>query len=154
MRFSIKWLLGATAYVALVAAAIGSDSTLLADAAWAATFFAFTYAVVVASVSKGKRRALAIGFIVVAAGNFAILHVAPYRLPATYLLPLFGYRLTPDGVLVVESTRTSGTAGGQLTTFRGATKSKQVFRTANAVGTLLAGLVGSAIGAMAYKDGS
>ena len=154
VRFSIKWLLGIAAYVALGAAAIGSDSALLADATWAATFLAFTYAVVVACVATNRRRAVAMGFAIVAAANFACLYVAPDRLPAARVLPAFGYLLTADGILVVESDRPSGSAGGRLRSFRGATSGKQVFRTANALGTMLAGLVGCAIGAIAYKEGS
>jgi hypothetical protein len=82
MRFSLKWLLLCTAYVALVAGAfvsrndllagaLGSRSSFLADAVWAVTLCAICYAIVVACFGIAERRPAALGFALLATAGSA-----------------------------------------------------------------------------------
>jgi hypothetical protein len=64
MRFSLKWILAATVYVAIAAAAFGTGDWYFADALWALTLLAVVYAVLITAFASGRRRVAAAGFVV------------------------------------------------------------------------------------------
>jgi hypothetical protein len=64
VRFSLKWILAATVYVAIAAAAFGRGTWYYADGLWALTLLAVVYAIAVAAFASGKRRAMAATFVV------------------------------------------------------------------------------------------
>jgi hypothetical protein len=148
MRFSLRGLLLATAYVALVAGAIGSRSALLADAVWLVSIAVTFYAGVVAGASTGVRRATAIGFVVWFAAYFAGLYFIPNRMPANQLLTALGNNVS-GGLLYVIETAPSATTGLQSpVTF--IADSGAIVSTANAVGAMVSGWIGFGLATLAY----
>jgi hypothetical protein len=151
MRFSLKWLLGVTAYVALVAGAIGSGKGVFADGVWGISFLLLTYAAVTACNPHSERQAAAIGFTIVAAAHVVGMWLIPDRLPASHFFSALGYGVTPNGEVFVAVFQPIANQPGQVT-YRHMPAGWVMVRTANAVGTMLAGLVGCAIGALAYRN--
>jgi hypothetical protein len=157
MRYSIRWMLGAMAYVALIAAAISTASEFLADIVWAVSLVALGYGIVVASVAHGKRRAMAIGFVALSITNVVGLYLKPYRLPAVRLLYVLGYSMQSDGDIYVRTGQPPmGSPLGLSTpmTRRKVAGGMAVSRTVHGVETMVAGLVGCLIGALAYRHSS
>jgi hypothetical protein len=153
MRFSLKWLLGATAYVALVAGAVASGKGIFADSVWAVSFLALTYAAVTACNPGSERQAAAIGFTIVATAHVIGLWFVADRLPAAHFFTMLGYSVSPDGELYVAVFQPMENQPSQLT-YRAVPVGIAIVRTANAIVTLLAGLVGCMIGALAYRRAS
>jgi hypothetical protein len=89
MRFSLRWFLFGATYVALVAAAVGTQSLSLVDFLWAVALIAGCYAVVLVFVVTGRCRAMAFGFVALAAAYFVSSHNSSRvttRKPRTSLL--------------------------------------------------------------------
>ena len=63
MRFSLKWVLVAFAYVALAAAAFSQDSWVYADLLWAASLLAVVFTALLAFMGRGNGRVAAAGFV-------------------------------------------------------------------------------------------
>jgi hypothetical protein len=142
------------AYVALVAGAVVSRSRFMADIVWALTFTAFCYAVITAFAAKDRRRAMAIGFALFAAGHFACLYAAESRVPINQVISLVGYQVRDEYLWSPIVTFTVTNADGrtrQRFSRQQIEKTQAFVRTSNAVGTMLAGLVGCGIGALAYR---
>jgi hypothetical protein len=154
MRYSLGSVLLATGYVALVAGAIVSRSRFMADVIWALTFTAVCYAIITAFVAQARRRAMAIGFSLFAAGHFACLFAAESRVPMNQVISLAGYQVR-DGYLwspIVTYTTTNADGRTRQRSRRQQIENSQAFvRSSNAVGTMLAGLIGCGIGALAYR---
>ena len=70
----MRWMMAVTAYIALLAATVGTGSQILIDIVWGATFVAICYAVVVAVVDRGKPQAMAVGFIALAAVHIICIY--------------------------------------------------------------------------------
>jgi hypothetical protein len=151
MRFSLKWLLGVTAYVALVAGAIGSGKGVFADGVWAVSFLLLTYAAVIACNPHSERQAAAMGFTIVAAAHVVGMYVVADRLPASHFFSALGYGVSPHGGLFVAVFEPIANQPDQVT-YRSVPVGGIVVRTANAVATMLAGLTGCVIGALAYRN--
>jgi hypothetical protein len=64
MRFSLKWILAGTLYVAVAAAAFGRGAWYYADALWSMTLLAVVYAILVSAFTIGRQRIVAAGFVV------------------------------------------------------------------------------------------
>jgi hypothetical protein len=143
MRFSIRWMLGAVAFVALVTAAIVSQSYLLVDLAWAVILLAVVYAIVLACNPNKQRQAIAIGFVCVAVMHAACLYLLPSHAPTTHALRAAGYILSKGQVYEVVSERSGRT-------WVRTNKMQLAVSAANAVVTLVAGLAGGFVGAAAY----
>jgi hypothetical protein len=137
MRFSLRWLLVGVAFIAVAAAAIGTNNRLLADLTWAAVMMAICYAAVVACTSKGMPKAIAVGFLVLAIANLVAMHLTPSKVPSMRLFAALGYTVTEDGYVW---TAPAGFAPSTRATPDAA------FHAINAVGVLVAGLVGAVIG--------
>lgn len=144
MRFSIKWLLAAMAYVALAAAAIGTHSTLLATLVWTLTIVAALYASILVTNSMGEQRWRATGFAIFVAAYIAGMFAAFTTVPASQLFQLAGYNVNRDGTLYVWMD-----AGH--TNFDSLPEIATSLRTANAVCAMLAGLFGCGLGGLAYR---
>ena len=99
MRFSIRWLLAATAYVALATAAIATGNVLLTDVVWAVTLLAVCFAIVVVCVARRQRQAMALGFVVLATAHLAGLYLMPNRVPAMRLISVAGYIVNDTGTI-------------------------------------------------------
>src|SRR5690349_5727931 len=104
MRFSLRWLLVIMAYVALLAATVGTQSRFLVDLVWIVTLVAFCYMVVAACVERGKRQAMAIGFVVLAATHVICLYLVPIETPAVRFYQALGYTVDPSINLIYEPT--------------------------------------------------
>ena len=63
MRFSLKWILAAVAYVAIAAAAFSQQSWVYADILWAVSLLTIVFAALMAFLARGKSRAAAAGFL-------------------------------------------------------------------------------------------
>jgi hypothetical protein len=145
MQFSIRWMLAGTAFVALVTAAIATQSYLLVDLLWAVILLAVVYAIVLAWNPSRKRQAIAIGFVAVAVTHAACLYFLPSHAPTTHALRAAGYILSRGQVYEVDSD-----AGPGEPNWVRANKMQVAVSAANAVVTLLAGLAGGLVGAAAY----
>jgi hypothetical protein len=157
MRFSIRWLLVITAYVALLAATIGTQSRFLVDLVWIVTLSAFCYMVVAACIERGKRQAMAIGFVVMAATHVVGLYSVPYATPAARIYQALGYTIDYSSNQIYEPVGSSAgiTRGGRpgFNPAYNAVKSRVPdLRTSSGVMTLVAGLLGGWIGLLAYKQ--
>ena len=91
MRFSMRWMLAVTAYVALWRRRWVRAVRCVSTVVWAVTIIAIGYAVVVAVVDRGKRQAMAVGFVALAAAHIVCMYLAPTSLPAVRLLEAAGY---------------------------------------------------------------
>jgi hypothetical protein len=142
MRFSIKWLLAAMAYVALVAAAAKAEYGVLADAPWAVLLLCFCYSLILVGVTFGERHARAVGFTVACAAHFAVVYAAIDHTLAAHALRLAGYSVTSAGrVIEVAGPNSIRTAQGV----------RPILNSSNAVATLAAGLIGSYVGALVFR---
>ena len=79
MRFSLKWLLAGTVYVAIAAAAFTRPHWAYSELLWVVTYLAIAYALIVAIFGYGRSR--------IVAGGFAI----------TSALIIFNVRIADDG---------------------------------------------------------
>lgn len=151
MRFSIRWLMAATAYAALLAAAIGTGSALLVSLVWAVPILSFCYAVIVSCVDRGRRQAMAIGFAVVSAAHVGCIYLAPYNSPARLLYYAAGYSIR-SGDRIYEPTGEMEMVGRSLQRgYRRVSSPIPDVRTTNGVLTLGAGLIGCYFGSLAYR---
>jgi hypothetical protein len=148
MRFSIRLLLAVMAYVALVCAAVVTQKRFLEDLIWAVPLMIGCYAIVVACIDRGKRQAMAIGYVAIVAAHTAIMYLAPYRVPAIRVYEAAGYETASDENIVYERIEDPVTKSPKL---RMASARIPTIRTSNGVFTLIAGLVGCWIGALALK---
>jgi hypothetical protein len=90
MRFSLKWILGGTVYVAIAAAAFGTGKWYFADALWTIGWLAVVYAIAVAMFAAGKRRAMAATFVVGCACFLLSLMLGGEAVPTERLLVASG----------------------------------------------------------------
>jgi hypothetical protein len=141
MRFSLRVLLLAMAYVAIAAAAIRVGSVFLADAVWFVTLGALCYAGVVAFTGNGRRRAMAAGFVILAAAYVASIFLIPHHVPAARLLRVSGWGVTTAGEVYVLGAAPMARAWATST-----------LRAANGIGTMVVGLIGAGIGALAHRN--
>ncbi|MBA4105561.1 MAG: hypothetical protein C0485_07360 [Pirellula sp.] len=96
MRFSLKWGLLGMAYVAVAAAALTQDHWAYADLLWLATFVAICMAIQSAILSSGSRRAMATGFALFALGFAACAQFAEHSIPTRRLLLAAGVPEYPN----------------------------------------------------------
>jgi hypothetical protein len=144
MRFSLRWLMTATAYVALIIAAIAGQSYVLADVAWAISLLALCLAILIVCFARKQRQVLATGFVLLASVHIVGQFLVPSRLPAMRLLSAVGYNVASSGDIYEPDPANPGA-------YRGVVWIVPAIRTANAVGVLAAGLVGCLIGHLAYR---
>jgi len=135
-RFSTKLALAITAYLALVAAALTVDSRLYV-LVWAVAILAALYAVFVCIASR-FRRPFALGFVTLWSVHALAMFWFPGRTVPVLVLEAAGYALTTDGVVIEPNT------GYPIA-------DSPVLQTVNAACALLAGLVGGALAASAYR---
>jgi hypothetical protein len=141
MRFSIRWALVMMAYVALVAAAMGTYSEVLVQLIWTIGIVAFCYAAVIAIVGRGRRQALAVGFVVMFAIHCYFVLSDADRLPVNWLYLPAGYYVNSGVVYEVQAITVSRAKLADTWFWN--------VRVVYAAATLLAGLVGCGIGALA-----
>src|SRR6476620_11360185 len=91
MRFSMRWLMAGMAYIALLAAAVGTRALVFMDLVWCVTLLAVCYATVVAIIDRGKRQAMAIGFVALSSIYILGSYVHPESTPAMWLYHAAGY---------------------------------------------------------------
>jgi hypothetical protein len=141
------------AYVALVAAAIGSGNWLLADTVWAVTLFTLCYAIVVACFGRERQRSVALGFVVLVVGFVVCGYMSPGRLSTKRVLKALGYSVSIDGSLYARGTPQTvvTTETSERLFIPSVPGGKAIIDTVQAVGVMLAGLVGACIGAIAYN---
>ena len=144
MQFSLRLVLLLTAYVALVVAAFASGSIWTADLVWVATVLAIAYTSVVAFVSRGKRQAMALGFVILSLACITSLRLEPSRTLAVQAFSMTGYQLTTKGQVYVDTGQ--GTVRLVQSLSAGA-------RALDAASTLAAGFIGCGLGALAYRQG-
>ena len=98
MRFSMKWILGGMAYVAVAAAAFSRQTWVFADLLWTASLLAVVFAALMALFARGRRQVAAAGF-VVASGCFLLCIMFDHNAePTNRLLAAAGiYAKAPVG---------------------------------------------------------
>lgn len=137
MRFSLKWILALMVYVAVAAAAFGQPAWLYPDVMWCITILANAFAAAVVVCGRGPRKAAASGFFV-ASIAFAALVLFSIDLPGhdshSGFYPIDNIFLT----LGIDSV-----APNPKTILR--------LRTANAVASLVFGLIGTLAGLIAFR---
>ena len=137
MRFSLKWLLAGTVYVAVAAAAYSRQKPLFYIALWLLTLAAVFYAICLAATARGRQRTLAASFAIAAVAYLGCLaFVDENQMPMTRLLVAAAdFRQPPrphDAWPLALSIR-------------------DLLSIANAVATLAFGLMGSLVGLMAFR---
>jgi hypothetical protein len=133
-RFSMKWILAAMAYTAITAAAFHRDSHGLSSVLVAISIAAGCHAVLLCCYARGEFRAKAFGFLLMFSANVLCLYFVPQIAPSTIVLLASGYFVQPDGTVQQWIGPTNHIAA-----------------TGGAVGTLIAGLIGSLLGRIAYR---
>jgi hypothetical protein len=176
-RFSLKWILAAMVYAAIAAAAISQQSWVYADLLCAASLLALGYAVVLIIYSRGARQAAAVGFAVFMALLALCIQAAPESVPTLRILTVAGIGhqelapLTPPTPMLASGTflSSSTVATGNLnftpsatvwpaptlypiSSLTGSVESNITpkLRAANAVATMLIGLLGCLLGVLAF----
>jgi hypothetical protein len=177
MAFSLKWLLAGSAYTALAAAALSTGHWAYVDVLWAVTFFAVAYAILGALFARDKRQIVAAGFAVASILLLTCLHLSPdsvptarlvvlaaanFRPPAPRLVdPLYDANLTPqagDNDAPILRRRASMDGGRTVSAFLASRLNDPsqlewvaIYRAANALATMGAGLIGALLGAAVYR---
>ena len=163
MRYSMKWILAAMVYVAIAAAAFSQESWVYADLLWLATFIAVCNNVMLAIVSRDSQRWRAVGFAVFATCFLTCLHFAPDSVPTPRIVNAcflekkeapakqmtvaidsgsqYGYAI-PIPVSAVPGLPSYSVVPDHIV---------RCGRAANAVATMLCGLVGCLLGSLAYN---
>jgi hypothetical protein len=145
MRFSLKRALAVTAYVAFAAAAFRFESELFADAVlWGVAILACCYAVIIVVIERGRAQAQAIGFAVVFAAFMVCLWAVPARVPSSRLLKAAGYVVAETGM--VYTVVPDGQGSSRVVVLAATAQS------AHAIAALAAGLIGSALGVLAFQE--
>lgn len=90
MRFSIRWILGGMAYVAVAAAAFSRQTWVFADALWAMSLLAVVFAALLAVFARGRRQIAAAGFVVASACYLLCLKDGNQAVPTDRLLAAVG----------------------------------------------------------------
>jgi hypothetical protein len=144
MRFSLKWLLVAVTYVAVAGAAFASHNShnsLLVAALWVVAELAVCFAALVAIFGRGERRAMALGFVLVFAVHLVIQLYFIELTPTRQILGALGYEVRSDGIVCELLPGVQSTFVIRV----------NLARAGEAVASLVAGLVGGALGAMAFR---
>jgi hypothetical protein len=155
MRYNLRIVLAAMAFIALAAAAIGTDSYLLADMTVGATVLMWCYALVVAlAAGPGRRRGVAWGFVILFAVHAAGVYLVPNRVLSGRAVELVGYDVSSNGMLIVEDRPAFANnprfVGLSPMNFR-STVHANWLRPVHALATVAAGLVGCAMGYWAFR---
>lgn len=176
MRFNLRIALVAMAYVALAAAAFAAPGEWMLLALWSVSLLIVNYALLVAIVSHGRLRACAFGFALTAATYLACLHAAPESIPWQSIIrgannDLAVAKLREQLVKIDQEMRGSTTnrrtpeelpqliaksdqLSSQLISLKKqADTPSPAIPALKAIGTMLAGLVGCGLGALAYRRG-
>lgn len=90
IRFSIRWLLLAVAYVALVTAACVGRTTAWSAALWLVTALSAAYALLTVVYHRGQTQAMALGFLLLMGAYLASMHWAPEMLPTPHIAESLG----------------------------------------------------------------
>jgi hypothetical protein len=153
MRFSLGMLFAAMAYIALVAGTFVSANGALASLTWTATAIAFCYAAVTLCFARGERKAVALGFVLLSSAYVAVLCFFPLRTPAAQLFSTLGYGVSTGGTLFARDSppMIQISSLNSVRPDRSFAGSQSVLGAANAAGTMLAGLIGCGIGALAFR---
>jgi hypothetical protein len=153
MRFSLGLLFAAMAYIALVVGTVVAANSFLNSLAWSATAIAFCYAAVLLCFARGARKAVAFGFVLLSTAYLAVLFFFPQRTPAAQLFSTLGYGVSGSGSLYARNAPPTIQIPSlkSLNPDRSFAGSHSVLGATNAAGTMLAGLIGCGIGALAYR---
>ena len=173
IRFSMKWLLAGMVYVALAAAALTRPHWGWADVLWALSFIAVCYAATLAFNFTGERRSRAVGFLIGSLLYAGALHLSedvgplarlviasapatnaalpaymasPRRASATTGIPGWSATMSPQ----ISAPATPYQSFIAVSPLAAPNYGLQI-RTANAVGVMLAGLIGSILSALTYR---
>lgn len=130
MRFSLKWLMAGMAYVALAAAAFGTAHWAYADALWAVAFSAVVYSAIVAILARGCRQYVTVGFVLACLWLTVQQQIAGSSVPTAHFFTAI--------VLSTSEPIDSKEYAARR-------------RAANSLATMLAGLVGGVLGAVAWR---
>jgi hypothetical protein len=178
-RFSLKWILAAMVYAAIAAAAFSQQSWVYSDLLCAASLLALGYAVVLIIYSRGARQAAAVGFAVFMILLAVCIQAVPESVPTLRILTAAGINgqelapLTPAAPMPATGMATFSSAGTIATGNLNFTPSTTVWaaptlypissltgnvepiiklklRAANAVATMVIGLLGCLLGVLAF----
>lgn len=145
MRFSLKWLLAVMAYVALVVVAVGSHSLHFAHALWLISFGAIVYAFALATAARGAARTSAIAFLAGSVIYLAVLWTVSDSLLPSHELARFLHEVS------VQRRKANAAVTGVPASQANVLNAYVAGWALNAMSTLLAGLLGAALGALAAR---
>jgi hypothetical protein len=143
MRFSLKWLLAVMAYVALAAVSV-RNGQYYAHALSAINFLAIVSALIWSVLSHGKPRAVAIGFAIASVSYLACQEFTQESVPSFRIAQdLYPPQLSQE--------RVDPTTGVLISTpgDRAFARARAAF---DSLGTMLTGLVGAMLGAVATRQ--
>jgi hypothetical protein len=144
------------AYVAVLRGAFVSSNSALSGLIWAATALAFCYAAVTLCYARGKRQAVALGFVLLSSVHFVALGYIPGRTPASLLFNGIGYVAMEQGYLYTRADPpiVQLFSADKIRPDRMIVNGQWALSATNAVASMLAGLIGCGIGALAYRHSS
>lgn len=157
LRFSLKWLLAAMAYVAIAAAAFKDGWWIWADLLWAIAWLAGAYALLNFWLRDGAARAGAAGFAIVMACYGLSLQFAPGSLPTARMLMAVGVDATsvasPTFIPVYPYPAPNVNAAVTTAiTARNTDLWAPKLRAAHCFAAMLAGLAGYSLGLLAWRQ--
>lgn len=136
MRYSLRLLLLVPAYIALSAAAMTQSSGLYGDLLWAVSFLSIVCAALMAIYMRGDARIAATGFLFASTLFLAYVTIGPQSpSPTTRVLELVG----------LDSMTMAGPNRRDYTSFA------RAVRAANAIATVLLGLLGAVVGSIVAR---
>jgi hypothetical protein len=146
VRFSLKWILAGTVYVAIAAAAFSfaEKTWIYCDVLWGLTLLMLAYSGVVVLCASGRQRATAAGFVFASLCILFVLAFGDGKGTAYMVLDAIGIR---PGVRRYQA---AGFPMPQVKALSVSTFNRYL-RAGNAVATLAFGLMGSIVGLIAFR---
>jgi hypothetical protein len=166
LSFSLTYVLLAIGFIALGCAAFTQESELCAELLWVLTVFAACYALLAVCYLRGMRQAAALGFLVLWLAYLACVIYVPHRTPARRVLTLAGYgeasppdkmedyRMLINGLNADyrrNEPANKATYDALYLKYEMALGNRPEIRAANAIGSMVAGIIGSVLGTFVYS---
>jgi hypothetical protein len=163
MRFSLKWALALTAYVAFAAATFSTPNYAFILALWAMSLMAACYASLVALAATGRLRIVAAGFAIasaIAIFFLALQAAGRYRMPWRQLaesqLKIGGSLQSIEGYQrMLRPMRADPNNPNYVTNLPRIESDLRLalrLQSANALSVVVAGTIGAILGAVAYSQ--
>jgi hypothetical protein len=145
----VRSMLVVTAYLALALTAAGLRSPIAVTLLWMINILLFCFAIIVSAVSRGRRRAVWLGFALLCVAHAVGVLLFPSRTPASLAFRVVGYHVIGSGD-IYEDNPANFVRGGTLNRRADLEEIRAVF---DAVATILCGFIGAALAVVATPHG-